>query len=509
MVGGLGEPRGDLRSEPAVSRGHSRWIATEGPNGPSAAEAGVNGVASRNHGLMDQRRQKNQLSLAFRKDGTSEARTSRQEGVKETIANVETESPRYGTELMEEICKQSNVRAALQRVISNGGAPGVDGMYVNQLRGHLNKHWPQIRQALLGGTYRPLPVRRVEIPKPDGGKRLLGIPTVMDRLVQQAILQVLEPKWNKTFSEHSYAFRHGRRQHDAIRKAQQYIAAGYGVVVDIDLEKFFDRVNHDRLMSHLAKRIEDKRLLKLIRSFLESGVMSGGLISPSEEGTPQGGPLSPFLSNIVLDELDRELERRGHRFVRYADDCNIYVKTERAGHRVMDSISRFITKKLKLKVNAAKSAVARPEERKFLGFTFRTTVENVERMISAKSVGRIRDKIRRLTSRTRGRSLSSVIAELNPFLRGWVEYYGFTQVPRQLQSLDAWIRRRLRAYLWKQWKTRRRRFTELCKLGVRRNLARAAAASSKGAWAMSHVKAVDMALSKTFFRKAELYSLAL
>ncbi|HEX7707793.1 MAG TPA: group II intron reverse transcriptase/maturase [Thermoanaerobaculia bacterium] len=409
---------------------------------------------------------------------------------------------------MEEICKRGNVRAALERVVKNSGAPGVDGMHVSQLRGHLNKHWPQIRQVLVEGKYKPLPVRRVEIPKADGGVRLLGIPTVVDRLVQQAILQVLQPKWDETFSDHSYGFRPNRRQHDAITEAQQYIAEGYAWVVDLDLEKFFDRVNHDRLMSQLAKRVEDKRLLKLIRSFLEAGVMIGGVVSSTDEGTPQGGPLSPFLSNIVLDELDRELERRGHRFVRYADDCNIYVKTERAGRRVMDSISRFVTDKLKLKVNLQKSAVGRPEERKFLGFTFRTTKGKVERLISAQSMKRVRQKIRGYTSRTRGKSLSDVIAGLNSYLGGWAGYYRFTEVPAQLANLDRWTRRRLRAYLWKQWETSSRRFRELLRLGVHRRLAKAAAGSSKGCWAMSHVKALDVALNNNFFANAGLRPLA-
>lgn len=422
--------------------------------------------------------------------------------------SAENEPPRYGTELMEEICRRGNVKAALERVIKNGGAAGVDGMHANQLRGHLNKHWPQIREALLSGKYKPFPVRGVEIPKPDGGVRLLGIPTVMDRLVQQAILQVLQPKWDGTFSAHSHGFRPNHRQHDAIVEAQQYIAEGYAWVVDLDLEKFFDRVHHERLMSRIASRVEDQRLLKLMRSFLKAGVMSGGLISASDQGTPQGGPLSPFLSNIVLDELDRELERRGLRFVRYADDCNIYVKTERAGRRVMESVSRFITTKLRLKVNTTKSAVARPEERKFLGFTFRTVDDQVRRVISAKSIERVRQKIRTLTGRTRGTSFSAVVMALNSYLNGWRGYYGFTEVIRPLKSLDAWIRRRLRAYLWKQWKTRKRRYAELRKRGVNNRLATAAAGSSKGCWTMSHVKAVDMALNKAFFAKAGLLCLA-
>jgi len=457
---------------------------------------------------MGQERQNSQRELAFRAQGEGEARTSGIEEAETTVANVGNESLRYGTELMEEICKRTNMRKALERVIKNGGAPGVDGMHASQLRSHLNKHWPMIRQALLEGRYQPLPVRRVEIPKPDGGKRLLGIPTVMDRLVQQAVLQVLQPKWDGTFSAHSHGFRPGHRQHDAILEAQQYIAEGYTWVVDLDLEKFFDSVNHDRLMSQLAKRIGDKRLLKLIRSFLESGAMSGGVVSPTEQGTPQGGPLSPFLSNIVLDELDRELESRGHRFVRYADDCNIYVKTERAGHRVMDSVSRFITRKLKLKVNTAKSAVARPEERKFLGFTFRTVDDKLTRLISDRSIERVRRRVRMLTARTRGKSLGNVIAGLNSYLNGWAGYYRFTEVIDQLAKLDQWTRRRLRAYLWKQWKTRKRRCAELIKLGVSRRLAKATAGSSKGCWPISHSKALDVALTKSYFVAAGLITLA-
>lgn len=303
---------------------------------------------------MSRERQNTQRELSYRATGRGEASTPG-DGETGIRAEVENEPPRYGNELMEEICKRSNIRTALDRVVSNKGAPGVDGMHVNQLRSHLNRHWPQVQEVLLAGKYKPLPVRRIEIPKPDGGVRLLGIPTVMDRLVQQAILQVLQPRWDPTFSVHSHGFRPNHRQHDAIAEAQQYVAEGYAWVIDLDLEKFFDRVHHDRLLSRLGKRIEDQRLLKLIGSFLKAGVMSQGLISPTDEGTPQGGPLSPFLSNIVLDELDRELEKRDLRFVRYADDCNIYVRTERAGKRVMDSVSRFITNKLRLKVNTSKS----------------------------------------------------------------------------------------------------------------------------------------------------------
>lgn len=457
---------------------------------------------------MGEERQKIQRELALRPNRGSEAPSGGAEGTAASTAAGDPESPRRSAQLMEEIVRRSNIRRALERVMKNRGAAGVDGMRADQLRDHLNRHWPQIQKALLEGKYRPLPVRRVNIPKPDGGTRTLGIPTVMDRLVQQAILQVLQPQWDPTFSAHSYGFRPNRSQHEAIAAAQRHIAEGYEWVVDLDLEKFFDRVNHDRLMSRLAKRIEDKRLLKLIRAFLEAGAMEDGLVSPAEEGTPQGGPLSPFLSNIVLDELDQELERRNHRFVRYADDCNIYVRSERAGQRVMVTITRFITKKLKLKVNESKSAVARPEKRKFLGFTFRTLHGTVRRVISLRSIARFRKKVRGLTSRTRGRCLSEVIQDLNTYLRGWIGYYGATEAPWQLNDLDRWIRRRLRAFQWKQWTTIARRNVELCKLGVAPGLARAAAGSSKGAWAMSHVKAVDVALSKAFFTKAGLLALS-
>jgi RNA-directed DNA polymerase len=287
---------------------------------------------------------------------------------------------------MEEVCEQENLKQALQQVKANQGSPGIDGMTVEELPDYLQQHWPAIRERLLNGTYEPKPVRRMEIEKPDGGgMRKLGIPTVLDRLVQQAVMQVLQREWDPTFSDHSYGFRPGRSAHQAVAQAQKYIAAGHGWVVDLDLEKFFDRVNHDKLMGQIAKRVEDKRLRKLIRAFLNAGVMENGLVSPSVEGTPQGGPLSPLLSNLVLDELDRELERRGHCYVRYADDCNIYVRSEQAGRRVMESITRFITHKLKLKVNETKSAVARPQERKFLGFSF-TAGPEVKRVIAPKAL---------------------------------------------------------------------------------------------------------------------------
>src|ERR1700751_3569966 len=319
---------------------------------------------------MNDKRQTNQLqmTLAFTGEGRSEAPRAPREGTESFAAKCETESPAREEQLMEEVCGRENCQQALRGVKANKGSPGIDGMKVSELPGYLKQHWPAIREQLWSGTYQPQPVRRVEIAKPDGGMRKLGIPTVLDRFIQQAVMQVLQRRWDPTFSQYSYGFRPRRSAHHAVAQAQRYIAQGYEWVIDLDLEKFFDRVNHDKLMGQIAKCVEDKRLLKLIRAFLNAGVMENGLVSPSVEGTPQGGPLSPLLSNLVLDELDRELERRGHRFVRYADDCNIYVRSERAGQRVMESISRFITQKLKLKVNEAKSAVARPQERKFLGF---------------------------------------------------------------------------------------------------------------------------------------------
>src|SRR6266700_2341504 len=345
----------------------------------------------------------------------------------------------------------------MRRVRANQGSPGVDGMTVIGIKDYLKQHGPAIREQLLNGTYEPKPVRRVEIRKPDGsGMRKLGIPTVLDRLVQQAVQQVLQRRWDRTFSDHSYGFRPGRSAHQAVAQAQQYIAEGYGWCVDFDLEKFFDRVNHDKLMGQIAKRVADKRLLKLIRAFLNAGVMENGLVGPSVEGTPQGGPLSPLLSNLVLDELDRELERRGHRFVRYADDCNIYVGSERAGQRVMEGITQFITQKLKLKVNEAKSAVARPQERKFLGFSF-TAGPEVRRVIAPKALDRFKQRIREITRRAKGVSMKTTMEELAPYMRGWRGYFDFCETPEVLIALTRWVRLRLRAALWRQWKTSRHR----------------------------------------------------
>ena len=402
---------------------------------------------------MSDKRQKNQLqlALAFPAEGRSETPKTRREGTESITAKRACESPAIPEQEMEEVCGRDNCLRALRRVKANKGSPGIDGMRVDELPGYLKQHWPVIREQLLSGTYRPQAVRRMEIPKADGGVRKLGIPTVLDRFIQQAVMQVLQSKWDPAFSEHSHGFRPGRSAHQAVAKAQQYMAEGNRWVVDLDLEKFFDRVNHDKLMAAMARRVTDKRMLRLIRAFLESGVMEKGLVSPTEEGTPQGGPLSPLLSNLVLDELDRELERRQHRFVRYADDCNIYVASERAGKRVMQSVTGFIRRRLHLKVNEAKSAVARPQERKFLGFSF---TSRGKRRIAPKALLRCKRKVRELTRRTRGVSLKQMTTELAEYLRGWRGYFRFCETPSVLQGLDQWIRRRLRSVIWKQRKRR-------------------------------------------------------
>ncbi len=373
------------------------------------------------------------------------------EGTESLAAKRRTESSAITEQLMEEVCERENCKQALRRVRANKGSPGMDGMTVHKLAGHLKQHWPAIREQLLTGTYKPQPVKRVEIPKPDGGVRKLGIPAVLDRFIQQAVMQVLQRRWDRTFSEHSYGFRPKRSAHQAVRAAQLYVAEGYRWVVDLDLEKFFDRVNHDKLMAKIAERVNDKRMLRLIRAFLQAGVMENGLVSSVDEGTPQGGPLSPLLSNIVLDELDQELGRRHLRYARYADDSNIYVRSRRAGERVMASLTEFITSKLKLKVNQAKSAVARPWQRKFLGFSF-TLHREPQRRIAPKAILRFKERIRELTRRTRGVSVEKVAEELGRYLRGWQGYFGFCQTPYVLRNLDYRTRRRLRSFLWKQWK---------------------------------------------------------
>jgi RNA-directed DNA polymerase len=371
---------------------------------------------------------------------------------------------------------------AYERVRSNGGAGGVDGMTVEELMPYLGEHWARIRQELLDGRYTPQPVQRVEIPKSDGqGMRMLGIPTVMDRLIQQAVLQILQPRIDPTFSDGSYGFRPGRGTKGAVKRAQEHVKSGGLWIVDLDLEKFFDRVNHDVLMGLVAKRVEDKRVLLLIRRFLQAGMMEGGLVSPRIEGTPQGGPLSPFLSNVMLHELDVELERRGHRFVRYADDCNVYVKSKAAGERVMASLERFLTERLRLKVNRAKSAVAQPWERKFLGYTIARHGKKLQ--VAPKSLQRLTAKrMPILRRRARGSSLRTTLAELAPIIRGWTAYYRLAEIKSTFEALDKWVRRRIRAAMWRQWKTPRTRSKELMKRGINAKQAYGLAYCGHGPW---------------------------
>ena len=448
---------------------------------------------------MDEQRQKTQLELAWGEEARGEAPRNLPTGTESSAAKRGTENPAITESLMEEVCERGNCKRALKRVKANKGSPGMDGMTVQELPGFLQQHWPAIREQLLRGTYKPQPVRRKEIDKPDGGGvRKLGIPTVLDRFIQQAVLQVLQKRWDRTFSEHSYGFRPGRSAHQAVEAAQKYIAAGYRWVVDLDLEKFFDRVSHDKLMAKIAERVSDQRLLKLIRAFLRAGVMEGGLVSPVDEGTPQGGPLSPLLSNLVLDEFDRELERRGHRFARYADDSNIYVRTRRAGERVMKSLTRFISAKLKLQVNQSKSAVAEPWERKFLGFSF-TRAASPKRRIAPKAVKRFKERVRELTSRTRGISIERMAKELALYLRGWIGYFGKCETPSVLQSLEEWTRRRLRSAIWKQWKRGTVRFAELRKRGVSFQLAAKTAGSAHGPWHLANSKALALSLPNAYF----------
>jgi RNA-directed DNA polymerase len=438
--------------------------------------------------------------------GAGEARPHPAAGVQGTEVTHASECLETTNQLMEEVCEPGNLQSALKQVRRNKGAPGVDGMTVDHLPKHLEEHWADIQIRLLAGTYKPQPVRRVELPKPDGGVRKLGIPTVLDRLIQQAILQVLQPRWDPTFSEQSFGFRPNRSAHQAVARAQEYIADEHDFVVDIDLERFFDRVNHDMLMGRVAKRVQDKRLLRLLRAFLNAGVLEDGLIGPTDEGTPQGGPLSPLLSNLVLDDLDRELERRGHLFVRYADDCNVYVRSEAAGHRVMASLTRFITRKLKLKVNEAKSAVGRPWERKFLGFSF-TNDEAPRRTIAPKALQRFKERVREATRRVRGASLRRIVADLAPYLRGWAAYFGFCETRWILRDLDGWLRRRLRSLVWNQWGHGRRRFRALRRLGISEAQAARTAGGQLGPWPSSRLPTVQAALSNVYFAGLGLPSL--
>jgi RNA-directed DNA polymerase len=416
----------------------------------------------------------------------------------EFIALHLSESPTGQIRLMESICEWSNMKRAVKRVVKNKGAPGVDGMTVRQLKRYLRRHWDKIEKALLDGTYQPLPVRRKEIPK-TGGVRLLGIPTVLDRTIQQATAQVLGEIWDYTFSPYSYGFRPNCSQADAIRQYREYVQTGLRYVVDIDISKFFDRVHHDRLLARLATRIQDKRVLKLVRRCLTAGVMIGGLEAPTRQGTPQGGPISALLSNIVLDELDKELEKRGLCFVRYADDCVIFVRSKRAGDRVMKSVSRFIEKRLRLRINREKSAVGRPWDRKYLGFCMTNSSKAPKIRIHWKTIKRFKERVREITARRRGRSINQVINELNEYMRGWWNYYRLTESYNRLRPLAHWIRRRLRAVIWKHWKNRKTRVRELLKRGVARAFALTTGCARKGPWRMSKVKWVNIALPDAYF----------
>lgn len=408
--------------------------------------------------------------------------------------------------LMEAVVERNNMRCAYERVMANEGAPGVDGLTVAELKPWLQAHWIKVRQVLLAGGYIPQAVRKVEIRKPQGGFRTLGIPTVVDRLIQQALHQVLQPLYEPEFSKSSYGFRPGRSAQQAVQAARGHVAQGKRWIVDLDLEKFLDRVNHDILMARIARKVKDTRVLKLIRRYLQAGMMADGVVQTREEGTPQGGPLSPLLSNILLTDLDRELERRGHRFCRYADDCNIYVSSKTAGERVMTAMTGFLEERLKLKVNAEKSAVARPWQRKFLGYSM-TWHHKPKLKIAKKSHQRFKDKVREVFRTARGRSLRQLIDALNPLLRGWVNYFQHTEVKGVLEELDGWIRHKLRAVLWRQWKRAYTRAKNLMRRGLERKRAWQSATNGRGPWWNGGASHMNHAYPKAWFDRMELVSL--
>src|SRR5581483_9568135 len=444
--------------------------------------------------------------LRARPEGSGRQPREQDMGASSATAGPPPTRPEAEVRLMEEILSRDNMMAALRRVMANKGASGVDGMPVEQLRAYLTAHWPRIKEDLLAGRYRPAPVRGVEIPKPGGGKRLLGIPTVLDRLIQQAMHQMLMPLFDPGFSNSSFGFRPGRSAHQAVLAVRSQMAAGRRWVVDIDLEKFFDRVNHDVLMARVARKVADKRVLRLIRRYLQAGLMLGGLAMARREGTPQGGPLSPLLSNILLDDLDKELERRGHAFCRYADDCNIYVWSRRAGERVMASVSRFLTERLRLAVNLAKSAVDRPWNRTFLGYSV-TAHKEPRLRVAATSVGRLRDKLRGLFRQGRGRSVGRTVETLAPLLRGWMQYFGLAQAKGVFEELDGWLRRKLRCILWRQWKRPRTRAQRLMQRGLDEARAWASANNGRGPWWNAGASHMNDAFRKTFFDRLGLISL--
>jgi RNA-directed DNA polymerase len=428
-------------------------------------------------------------------------------GASRVAARREDSGPE-AEQLMEAVVERENMRLALKQVERNKGAAGVDNMTVEQLRAYIREHWLRIREELLAGSYEPQPVRKVEIPKAGGkGMRMLGIPTVVDRLIQQALHQVLSPLFEPNFSESSYGFRPNRSAQQAVLKAREYVREGRRWVVDIDLEKFFDRVNHDILMSRLVRRIKDKRVLRLIRRYLQAGMMSDGLTTARREGTPQGGPLSPLLSNILLDELDQELERRGHKFCRYADDCNIYVQSRSAGERVMKSITSFLEQRLRLKINVEKSAVARPWERKFLGYSM-TSNREPRLKVAKESVKRLKEKLREIFRRGKGRDLGKLIAEeLTPLLRGWMNYFRLAEVKGVFEELDSWIRRKLRGLIWRQWKRPLTRLKGLIQRGLDKGSARKSASNGRGPWWNAGAAHMHAAFPKSYFDRCGLWSL--
>ena len=497
---GLRSLRGDLTTMQKSAEG----IVGGNAEGLNGARKGLM-EGNKDGSLMNRKRQKT-LNETFAETPTGEASRRSNVGTELETPTTSSEIPRIAR-VMEVVVAAGNAKRALERVMRNQGAPGVDGMTVEQLPAYLQVHWKRIRQELLDGSYKPQPLRRVEIPKPGGGMRKLGIPTVLDRFVQQAMQQVLQGYFDDTFSKFSFGFRPRRSAHQAILQAQQYVSSGLNWVVDIDLEKFFDRVNHDVLMGLLADRIADRNALKLIRKYLQAGVLENGLVQPTVEGQPQGGPLSPWLSNVMLDVLDKELEKRGHKFVRYADDANIYVSSERAGMRVMASVTRFLARYLKLRVNAAKSAVDIPQRRKFLGFTFGTGQE-LRRKIAPQALARMKKRVREITRKTKGMSLPRVIEQLARYLNGWRGYFGFCETPSIFPTLDGWIRRRLRRFVWLQWKRGRKRFAELRARGVNHDLAARTAGSPHGAWRVSNSPALAIALPNKYFSELGLPRLA-
>jgi len=427
-------------------------------------------------------------------------------GAPDDTALTDIDWPEAEGRLMEEIISRSNMKKAYKRVVSNKGAAGVDGMTTGQLKGYLQTNWPSIKEALLNGTYVPQPVRKVEIPKPGGGKRMLGIPTVLDRLIQQAVYQELGPLFEPGFSAHSYGFRPGKSAHQAVQTAKEAVTSGLRWVVDIDLAQFFDRVNHDILMSRVARKVKDKRVLHLIRSYLQAGLFEGGVISPRSEGTPQGGPLSPLLSNILLDELDKELEKREHTFCRYADDSNIYVRTRRSAQRVMASVTSFLEQKLKLVVNRQKSAVDRPWKRTFLGYGM--TFHHVPKLKPGqKAVERLKCKLKELIRKGRGRNLKKVIEEAMPILRGWSNYFNLSEVKKPFDELDSWFRRKLRCIIWRQLKRPKTRFKKLIQRGLPEEQAAKSACNGRGPWWNAGASHMNKAFGTSYFRKLGLIPL--